>query len=83
MTATSGRMSLKAALVDNTKQDKEKKMTEEQRHTQWYLCEIQRYPDHEGENLKKTDNLSVRYPDFFVGGISAILLGDDATDLKL
>jgi hypothetical protein len=44
--------------------------------TQWYLCEIEKYPKHEGDELKKTDNLSVKYPEIFVGGITALLMGD-------
>jgi hypothetical protein len=33
--------------------------------TQWYLCEIDNYPKHEGERLKPTDNLCVKHPDIF------------------
>jgi hypothetical protein len=43
---------------------------------QWYLCEIDNYPEHEGNELKKTDNLSVKYPDVFIDDIHAILHGD-------
>ena len=32
---------------------------------QWYLCEIENCPDHEAENLKTKDNLSVTHPDLF------------------
>ncbi|MDJ1174412.1 hypothetical protein [Roseofilum capinflatum] len=35
--------------------------------TQWYLCMIQNYPEHEGEELQKTDNLSITQPDTFDG----------------
>lgn len=35
------------------------------RQTQWYLCEIANYPEHEGESLKPTDNLCVKHPDIF------------------
>ena len=35
--------------------------------TQWYLCEIANYSEHQGNNLKKTDNLSVKYPNIFCG----------------
>ena len=31
--------------------------------TQWYLCEVRECPAHEEKELKKTDNLAVRYPD--------------------
>jgi hypothetical protein len=48
--------------------------------TQWYLCEIDASPSHEEERLKKTDNLSVRYPDIFVGGITALLGGADVVE---
>lgn len=41
--------------------------------TQWYLCEIENCPENEKERLKKTDNLSVKYPDIFFGGIGAML----------
>lgn len=41
--------------------------------SQWYLCEIDKCPDNEEERLKKTDNLSVTYPDIFYGGIGALL----------
>ena len=34
--------------------------------TQWYLCRIDAYPKNEAERLKKTDNLSVKYPDAFI-----------------
>ncbi|MEG4171295.1 MULTISPECIES: hypothetical protein [unclassified Microcoleus] len=33
--------------------------------TQWYLCEIKNYSDAQGNRLKKTDNLSVQYPNIF------------------
>ena len=33
--------------------------------TQWYLCEIANYPESEGDRLKKTDNLSIKYPNIF------------------
>lgn len=36
--------------------------------TQWYLCEIIKYPEHEGKNLKNADNLSVKHPENFKGG---------------
>ena len=48
--------------------------------TQWYLCEIESYPESEGDRLKKTDNLSVQYPNIFVGGIKAMLMGDTAVE---
>jgi hypothetical protein len=44
--------------------------------TQWYLCEIENYPEDEGNKLKKTNNLAVTYPDIFVGGITSLLIGD-------
>lgn len=47
---------------------------------QWYLCQIDNYPQHEGEKLKPTDNLSVKYPDIFMDGFSSLLLGDDFLD---
>ncbi|MBE9182414.1 hypothetical protein IQ268_28095 [Oculatella sp. LEGE 06141] len=43
--------------------------------TQWYLCEIGSYPEHEGDHLKKADNLSVQHPDIFFGDIYAMLEG--------
>ena len=36
--------------------------------TQWYLCEISKYPDHEGENLQTNSNLSIKHADIFEGG---------------
>ena len=33
--------------------------------TQWYLCEIANYSEHQGNELKKTDNLSIKYPNIF------------------
>ena len=33
--------------------------------TQQYLCEIENYSDNQGNYLKKTDNLSVQYPNIF------------------
>lgn len=35
--------------------------------TQWYLCKIYKSPSDDQDSLKKTDNLSVRYPDVFFG----------------
>lgn len=43
---------------------------------QWYFCEIDNYPEHEGDELKKTDNLSVSYPDIFINEIHALLWGE-------
>jgi hypothetical protein len=40
--------------------------------TQWYLCEIENYPEDEGNRLKTRDNLAVKYPDIFVGGRTAL-----------
>lgn len=48
--------------------------------TQWYLCEIDNYPAHEGENLKTSDNLSVEHPEIFTGGVTALLMGSDAVE---
>jgi hypothetical protein len=33
--------------------------------TQWYLCEIASYSERQGNNLKKTENLSVQQPNIF------------------
>ena len=33
--------------------------------TQWYLCEIASYSESQGNNLKKTENLSVQHPNIF------------------
>ena len=44
--------------------------------TQWYLCEIENYPQNEGDSLKRTGNLSVNYPNIFFSGIQALLTGD-------
>ena len=33
--------------------------------TQWYLCEIENYSEHQGNIIKKTDNLSVQRPNIF------------------
>lgn len=44
--------------------------------TQWYLCKIDAYPEHEGDKLMKTDNLSVEHPDIFFSEISALLSND-------
>lgn len=35
--------------------------------TQWYLCEIDKYPNNEETRLKPRDNLSVKYPETFRG----------------
>lgn len=48
--------------------------------TQWYLCKIENYPQHEGNELKKTDNLSVNYPNIFVDMIQSMLMGDTALE---
>ncbi|MBW4504975.1 MAG: hypothetical protein KME64_00415 [Scytonematopsis contorta HA4267-MV1] len=40
--------------------------------TQWYLCEINKCPNNEKERLKKTDNLSVHYPDIFLDNTMAM-----------
>ena len=45
---------------------------------QWYLCQISAYPDHEGNELKRTDNLSVLHPRMFVDGLKAMLIGEQA-----
>lgn len=43
---------------------------------QWYLCEIDNYPEHEGNELKKTNNLSVSHPNIFVNEINVLLWGE-------
>lgn len=48
--------------------------------TQWYLCEIVNYPESEGDRLKKTDNLSVKYPNIFFSEIQAIQMSDTAVE---
>jgi hypothetical protein len=40
--------------------------------TQWYLCEIENYSDNQGNYLKKTDNLSVQYPNIFCWDDTAV-----------
>ncbi len=50
--------------------------------TQWYLCEIDKCPKDEEERLKKTDNLAIKYPDFFCGGIGALLGFETVEDNK-
>jgi hypothetical protein len=40
--------------------------------TQWYLCERENYSDHQGNSLKKTDNLSVKYPNIFGSDDTAV-----------
>lgn len=46
--------------------------------TQWYLCEIANYPESEGDRLKKTNNLSVKYPNIFFSEIQAITMSGTA-----
>ncbi|CBN55312.1 MULTISPECIES: hypothetical protein [Kamptonema] len=48
--------------------------------TQWYLCEIEKYPDNEGVRLKSSDNLSVKYSDIFVNSLDIMLRGDRAIE---
>ncbi|MEA5504871.1 hypothetical protein VB735_17505 [Halotia wernerae UHCC 0503] len=50
--------------------------------TQWYLCEICDSPGDEENRLKKTDNLSVKHPDIFFGGVGAMLGTDTVEDNK-
>jgi hypothetical protein len=40
--------------------------------TQWYLCEIASYSERQGNILKKTDNLSVQYPNIFCSDDTAV-----------
>ncbi len=40
--------------------------------TQWYLCEIENYSDNQGNAQKKTDNLSVQYPNIFYWDDTAV-----------
>jgi hypothetical protein len=40
--------------------------------TQWYLGHIEKYSEHQGNNLKKTDNLSVQYPNIFCSDDTAV-----------
>jgi len=47
---------------------------------QWYLCQIIAYPAHEGSDLKPRNNLSVRHPDFFLDGLNAMLMGEQAVE---
>ena len=47
--------------------------------TQWYLCQISECPRREAEELKKTDNLSVKYPDLFIDGLFS-LFGDNVIE---
>jgi hypothetical protein len=35
---------------------------------QWFLCSINKCPHHEEEELKVTDNLSIKHPELFNGG---------------
>ncbi len=48
--------------------------------TQWYLCEIANYPESEGDRLKKTNNLSVKYHNIFFSEIQAITMSDTAVE---
>ena len=50
--------------------------------TQWYLCEIERYPDCEGEELKKTNNLYAKYSNFFSEDIQKKQYGDNNDDIN-
>lgn len=54
--------------------------TSQPTHRQWYLCQIVAYPDHEGERLKPTDNLSVQHPEMFLSGLSGLLMGEQAVE---
>jgi len=45
--------------------------------TQWYLCEIIDCPKHEEQKLKKTDNLSVKYPDTFLNSDFMAIFGQN------
>ena len=40
--------------------------------TQWYLCEIKNSSDNQDNYLKKTDNLSVKYPNIFSSDDTAV-----------
>jgi len=40
--------------------------------TQWYLCEIKNSSDNQDNYLKKTDNLSVKYPNIFYSDDTAV-----------